>query len=74
MMDKQDEEIVWLFSFGLEAGEGKQISRRLAEELLEHIILWAEERELQVGGGYTAGSSLDFRTEMEGRNSQERSL
>lgn len=57
--DEQENEIVWFFSFGLEAGEGEQISRRLAEDLLDYIIVWAEKRGLQVGGGYAAGSSLE---------------
>ncbi len=59
MTDGRENEIVWFFSFGLEAGEGKQISRRLAEDLLDYIIVWAEKRGLQVGGGYEAGSSQD---------------
>lgn len=55
----QKPEIVWFFNFGLEAGGGKQIPMEFAEELLDHIVSWAEERNLQIGGGYTAGSSLD---------------
>lgn len=58
-MASKETEIVWFFSFGLEAGEGKQIPKEFAEGLLDHIIAWAEERDLEVGGGYVAGSDLD---------------
>jgi hypothetical protein len=34
----QDEEITWRFSFGLEAGGGRPVSRACAEQLLDHII------------------------------------
>lgn len=63
MTDNNENEIVWFFSFGLEAGQGKSIPRRFAEDLLDHIIVWAEERGLEVGGGYTAGSVLDRQQE-----------
>lgn len=64
MTDSKENEIVWFFSFGLEGGGGKQVPRRLAEDLLDHIIGWAEERGLEIGGGYSAGSSLDRQLEI----------
>jgi hypothetical protein len=43
---------VWLFQFALERESGEPITRTTAAELLEHIVTWAEQRDLQVGGGY----------------------
>ena len=43
---------VWIFSFALEHESANPVSRATAESLMQSIIKWAEERNLQVGGGY----------------------
>lgn len=52
MSNDHDEE-VWVFRFCLESElEEVKISPEVAENLLEQISVWAEERGLQIGGGY----------------------
>jgi hypothetical protein len=48
-----DREVVaWMFQFGLENQEGELLAESVATELMEHLIEWAEERNLQIGGGF----------------------
>ena len=43
---------VWIFRFSLEHESGKPVRRTTADALLQSIVKWAEEENLQVGGGY----------------------
>ncbi len=51
-MENRHLQPVWLFHFGLESESGEPIEQTVAAELLEYIVVWAEQRGLQVGGGY----------------------
>ena len=50
-MDKSISD-VWMFSFGLERQDGEPFHFSIPEKLIDLIVEWAEENELQVGGGY----------------------
>ena len=45
-------EAYWMFNFAIESATGQPIAKSVASDLLEHITVWAEERDIQVGGGY----------------------
>ncbi|UHQ20901.1 hypothetical protein LVB87_07130 [Lysobacter sp. KIS68-7] len=57
-----DHHLAWGFSFALESGDGRQLSRDTADELFDVIIAWAEARGHQIGGGYR-GVDNDASTE-----------
>lgn len=58
-MAPTDQEEAWIFRFVLESGTGSPVARQQAEELLDQIIEWVEERGLQIGGGYRAPDPSD---------------
>jgi hypothetical protein len=43
---------VWVFEFALEHERGERIPIATASELLEYILAWVEEHNLQMGGGF----------------------
>ncbi|HUG91441.1 MAG TPA: hypothetical protein VML55_11435 [Planctomycetaceae bacterium] len=43
---------VWLFNIALESQSGEPVAAELAEQLLDEIVSWAEDHQLQIGGGY----------------------
>jgi len=51
-MSKELDEPVWIFRFALESESKELVSPRVAENLMDHIIAWVEERGLQIGGGF----------------------
>jgi len=55
----------WIFRFGLINQEGETVSYEKAEALMETIILWAEERDYGVGGGFRRGPDGDANDEAE---------
>jgi hypothetical protein len=57
MTGKEDEE-VWAFHFFLEQ-DGNPVPYSEAEALIDQIIAWVEERELQIGGGFHAATIED---------------
>jgi hypothetical protein len=57
MTGKEDEE-VWAFHFFLEQ-DGHPVPYSEAEALIDQIIAWAEERGLQIGGGFHAATVED---------------
>lgn len=61
-MSMENAEQAWVFRFVLESEEGTPVTQDAAEQLLHHIIEWAEERGYQIGGGYsppTRGEDVD---------------
>lgn len=52
MSRRDEDQVAWLFRFGLERRDGAPFSAEVAEELLAVINAWAAARDLQVGGGY----------------------
>jgi hypothetical protein len=50
---KQSEQ-VWLFNITLEKEDGSKFDSNYPEELLNIIVNWAEQNQLQIGGGYRA--------------------
>lgn len=59
---KEREEIAWMFRFKLFSTAEELVSIGTAAHLLEHITEWAEERNLQIGGGYNAARDTDGAT------------
>jgi hypothetical protein len=53
-MAMNDAEKAWVFYFSLEAQMGRSVSYSEAEQLLDQVIAWVEERGLQIGGGFRA--------------------
>ncbi len=49
-----DSQACWVFSFCLESESGEPVSRAEATELMENIIRYVEENNLQIGGGFRA--------------------
>lgn len=47
-----DAEKSWVFRFSLEAQDGNVVPYPKAEELMNMIIEWVEDRNLQIGGGF----------------------
>lgn len=52
-------EVAWMFRFALSATRERQVSYARAEQLFENIIEWVEQRDLQVGGGFSAEKRAD---------------
>ena len=48
----ENDEQAWVFCFFLEAQDGRLLSSSAAEDLLDQIISWVEEKGLQIGGGF----------------------
>ncbi|MCA9047347.1 MAG: hypothetical protein KDA89_01380 [Planctomycetaceae bacterium] len=55
-----NEEAFWTFTFNLESVAGDPLAKSVPAELLEHILRWAEDRDLQVGGGFHGPKAIDF--------------
>ena len=51
-MSDENSEQAWVFYFFLEAQDGRLLAPSTAEDLLDQIISWVEEKGLQVGGGF----------------------
>jgi len=51
-MSNEHYESCWIFNFVMESESGDLVPVRVAEELMDQIILWVEERSLQIGGGF----------------------
>lgn len=48
----EQHERYWVFNLAIESATGQPVAKSVASDLLERITVWAEERDLQVGGGY----------------------
>ncbi|MBW3542572.1 MAG: hypothetical protein KY476_20100 [Planctomycetes bacterium] len=59
-MTPSGQQPVWLFDFALESETGEPVAAERAEQLLDMIVAWAEERQLQVGGGYRPPSDEEL--------------
>ena len=51
--------VVWIFEFGLEAESAGEVSRSKADELMFHIVAWAEKNDVLVGGGYRRPTEIE---------------
>ena len=60
-MNKDLFEPAWVFHFFLEAQDGSPVAHDTAEELLDQIIAWVEERNLQIGGAFRATTEEEMR-------------
>jgi hypothetical protein len=60
-MKKINLQPAWVFYFFLEAQDGSPVAHDTAEELLDHIIAWVEERNLQIGGAFRPPTEEEMR-------------
>ncbi len=60
MNDNQD--VCWIFNFALESTSGVPVARSVPSALLETIVQWAEDNEMQIGGGYRKPSEQESKS------------
>lgn len=58
-MNTKRESNVWVYRFAIEHEQGLLVGDEMPEALMNVIVAWAEENQLQIGGGYRLPNAED---------------